>query len=326
MQHQRRLVLFLVAVALASPAAAFDCNKAATKPEKAICADPTARAADAAMAQAFAALLARQSPAAKPALLAAQTRWIRDRDNACADAPKLAVCLAEQSARRRSFLAGEPEAGPGAPGRLAPVFRYEKGGKSRAAISLQLLKYPAPTTPAERAFNAAVDRLVGPLDQPEKDDPGSDRYAHDRTMRLVYASPKLVSADLEGYDDQGGAHPTSFTGNINLEVEKGREAQFSDLLDARGAKAVFALCEKAVIAQKKDREGADAALAPEDLKGLAQSVAEATGKLENWSFGHYKATVNYDPYAVGAYAEGAFDCEIPYATLKAVAKPSFPLP
>jgi hypothetical protein len=32
------------------------------------------------------------------------------------------------------------------------------------------------------------------------------------------------------------------------------------------------------------------------------------------------------PYVVGGYAEGAFSCEIPYATLKALAKPGFPLP
>jgi uncharacterized protein YecT (DUF1311 family) len=326
MQHQRWLVLGVAVAALVSPAFGFDCKKAATPSEKAICADPAARAADAAMAQAFAALLALQSASAKPTVIAAQARWIRDRDNACADANKRGACLAEQSVRRRAFLAAEPEAGPGAPGRLEPFFRYDKGGKGRAAISLQLLKYPAPATPGERAFNAAVERLVGSLDQPEKDDPAPERYEHDRTMTLPYASPRLVSAHLEGYDDIGGAHPASFSGNVNLDVERGREAQFSDLLDARGAKAVFGLCEKAVIAQKKQREGADAPLAAEDLKQLAENVAAATGKLENWSFGPEKATIGYDAYAVGAYAEGAFDCEISYATLKALAKPGFPSP
>jgi uncharacterized protein YecT (DUF1311 family) len=325
MRLQRWLALGAALAAFAAPAFAFDCKKAATPAEKAICADPTARAADAAIAQAYADLLASHAESPKT-LAAAQARWIRDRDNACAEAKALGACLAEQSARRRAFLAGEPEAGPGAPGRIAPVFRYEKGGKGRAEIALQLLKYPAPATPGERAFNAAVDQLVGPLDQPEKDDPAPDRYAHDRTMSLAYASPRLVSAHLEGYDDTGGAHPNSFSGNINLDVEQGRVLQFADLLDARGARGVFALCEKAVVAEKKQREGADAALGPDDVKELAKTVAEATGKLEAWSFGPDKATVTYDPYAVGAYAEGAFDCEIPYATLKSLAKPGFPLP
>jgi hypothetical protein len=48
--------------------------------------------------------------------------------------------------------------------------------------------------------------------------------------------------------------------------------------------------------------------------------------LRAWSFAPDKATVTYDPYAVGAYAEGLYSCEIPYATLKPLAKPGFPLP
>ena len=312
--------------ACASPAAAFDCGKARTPSEKAICANPTARAADEAMGQAFAKLIADSNPSAKPNIVAAQARWLRDRDNACADAKAPGACLADESARRRAYLAGEAETGPGAPGRLAPVFRSEKGAKGKAEISLQLLKFPAPANPGERAFNAAVDRLVGELTEPEKDDPAADRYAYDRTMRLVFGSPALISAHLEGYNDTGGAHPTTFSGNVNIDVAKGAEMKFADLLDAKAAKAVFALCQKQVIAQKKEREGADAQLGPESLKDLAKSIAEATGNLEAWSFGAEKATISYDPYAVGAYAEGAFSCEIPYSTLKPLAKAGFPAP
>ena len=38
------------------------------------------------------------------------------------------------------------------------------------------------------------------------------------------------------------------------------------------------------------------------------------------------AVINYDPYAVGAYAEGAFSCSVPYATLRPLARSDFPLP
>ena len=61
-------------------------------------------------------------------------------------------------------------------------------------------------------------------------------------------------------------------------------------------------------------------------KTLADSVAEATGDLKAWSFGADAATVSYDPYAVGAYAEGAFSCSVPYATLRPLARSDFPLP
>lgn len=326
MRRRWRLAWGLSAALLAAPAFGFDCQKAATLSEKAICADPLARAADEAMAAAFVRLFDVETPVGKAALRAAQARWIRDRDQACDGAKARSTCLANQSAQRRAFLAGEPEAGPGATGRLAPVFRYQKGGKGRAAIDLQLLKYLAPATPGERAFNAAVDRLVGTLDEPQKDDPNPNYYAYERTMRLVFASPKFVSAQLAAFSDTGGAHPNAYSGNVNLDVARGREARLDDLLDAKGAKAVFALCLKQVVEEKKQRMGADAPLSPTELKQLEKDLADSTAKLETWSFGAREATVNYDAYAVGAYVEGAYDCVIPYAQLKPLAKPDFPLP
>ena len=316
------------AMLAAGPALAFDCAKATTKSEKAICADPVARAADAAMAQAFVDAIANVSPSDKAAAVAAQGRWIGERDNACAEekGAKLAACLAKESAARRAFLAAEPEAGPGAPGRLAPKFRIEKGSLTKADLDLQLLRFPAPETPAERAFDAAVDNGVGALDNPEKGDAPPTPYAYQRTMRLLYASPRLISAQLWGYDSSGGAHPNSFTVAINILVEEGRAAKFDDLLDAKAAQKVFAHCLKSVIAQKKEREGPDAPSDAQAMSDLAKQVAEATGRIEAWTFGAQAATVTYDPYAVGAYAEGAFDCDVPYAMLKPLAKPGFPLP
>ena len=318
----------MAALALTGSARAFDCGKAATRSEKAICADPAAREADDAMAKAFSAALSLMTPSDKAAALTAQVKWIGQRDNNCAmvEGRKFVACLAEESTSRRAFLAAEPEAGPGAPGRLAPTFRVETGGRTKAAINLQLLRFPAPATPAERAFDAAVDRSVGPLDNPAKDDPATTPFEYERSMRLAYASPRLISSQVSGTDSTGGAHPNSFTADINILVEAGREAKFDDLLDAHAAQSVFALCLKSVIAQKKQREGADAPLDADSLKDLAKRVAEATGRIEAWSFGARAATVTYDPYAIGAYAEGAFDCELPYATLKPLAKPGFPLP
>ena len=318
----------MAALALAAPARAFDCGRATTKSEKAICADPSARSADDAMAKAFSDAISPMSPSDKATALTAQIKWIDERDDRCSTArpAKFAACLAEQSVSRRTYLAAEPEAGPGAPGRLEPEFRMEKGGSTKAAINLQLLRYPAPATPAERAFDAAVDSRVGPLDDPDKEDTGASIFEHERSMRLAYASPRLISAQMSGYDSTGGAHPHSFTSHINILVEEGREATFSDLFDASGAERMFALCLKSVIAQKKQREGAEAPLDADALRELRKNVVEATGRIEAWSFGAQAATVTYDPYGVGAYAEGAFDCKAPYATLRPLANPRFPLP
>ena len=311
----------------AAPAHALDCQRASTAIEKAICADPAARDADADLGKTFDALRASLDPKAKPQLVAAQVAWLGLRDSNCADqkGAALGACLARETRARIAFLTGAPEAGPGAPGRLAPVFRMQKGGKGRTDVDVQLLKFVDPATPAERAFNAAVEKLTNDLENPGKDDPLADQWSYSWSMTLAYASPRLISAHAEGGSFMGGAHPNSYSANINVDVARGREATFADLVDKPSAQKIFALCLKQVREQKLAREGAadDDAGAP---KTLPESVAEATGDLKAWSFGADQATIAYDPYAVGAYAEGAFSCEAPYATLRSLAKPDFPLP
>jgi uncharacterized protein YecT (DUF1311 family) len=312
----------------AAPAHAFDCAKAASASEKAICADPAALAADADLGKAFEALRAAADPKTRAGLAAAEVAWLRRRDGDCSDqkGPALGACLASQSRVRFAFLTGAPQAGPGTPGRLAPVFRMQKGAKGRADIDIQRLNFVDPATPAQRAFNAAVDKLSDDVQEPEKDDPAADRYAFVLSMRLAYASPRLISAHAEGYSDTGGAHPNSFTANVNIDVAQGREAAFDALLDKPGAQKVFALCLKQVRDQKHEREGEDEQTDADSLKSLADNVAQSSADLKAWSFGAESATLTYDPYAVGAYAEGAFQCVIPYATLRPLAKPGFPLP
>ncbi len=318
--------LGLAALAV-SPAMAVDCQRASTSSEKAICADPTALAADTDLGKAFAALHAALDPKAKTQLGAAEVAWLALRDSNCADekGPALGACLARETRARIAFLAGAPEAGLGAAGRLAPVFRMQKGGKGRTDVDVQLLKFVDAATPAERAFNAAVDRLTNDLENPGKDDPLADQWSYAWSMRLAYASPQLISAHADGDSFMGGAHPNSYSVNINVDGARGRDATFADMLDKPAAAKIFALCLKQVRDEKSAREGSadDDSGAP---KTLAESVAEATGDLKAWSFGADAATISYDPYAVGTYAEGAFSCSVPYATLRPLAHSDFPLP
>ena len=322
------VVLSLPAFAFvaAAPASALDCARASTASEKAICADPAALKADADLGRAYEALLVAAPHAQKAGVAAAEARWIEARDSQCAEekGAALSSCLKRATERRRAFLSGAPEAGPGAPGRLIPVFRIEKGGAGKADIDLELLTFAAPANAGERAFDAAVAKLTEDIVEPEKDDPAADRYAYARTMRLVYASPRFVSAHVDAYEDTGGAHPNGFTANVNVDMRLGRELGFADLLDKPAAEKVVGLCTDQVRRQKIDR--GETAEDIGDLAGLRKSVGEATGNLKVWRFGADAATIDYDPYSVGAYAKGAFSCTLPYATLRKLAKPDFPLP
>jgi len=314
---------FGLATLVASPALALDCQRASTASEKAICADPGALGADSDLGKAFAAQHAALDAKAKAQLSAAEVAWLALRDSNCADdkGPALGACLSRETRARIAFLSGAPDAGPGAPGRLAPVFRMQKGGKGRTDVDVQLLKFIDAATPAERAFNDAVDQLTNDLENPGKDDPLADQWSYRWSMRLAYASPRLISAHADGDSFMGGAHPNSYSVNINIDVARGRAATFADMLDKPAAEKVFALCLKQVRDQKTAREGS-----VDDDSGAPKALAEATGDLKAWSFGADGATISYDPYAVGAYAEGAFSCSLPYATLRPLARADFPLP
>jgi uncharacterized protein YecT (DUF1311 family) len=322
------IFLLAFACALAGPAHALNCKSASTKAETAICGDPAALAADTDMTKAYSALHASIDAKQRTALLKAQVQWLSNRDGACFEKEKtaLASCLAEESNERRLFLSGGALAGPGYQGRLAPVFRIEPGGKGRTDVDIEVLKFLAPASAAERAFNAEVDKLSSDVIQPDKDDSQRDDYAYSWHMRLKYASPRLLSAHADGYSSTGGAHPNSYSHDINIDIGAGREAAFDSLLDPANAQKIFTLCFDQVIADRKSREGADGDLDAEGLKALRKDVATATGALNTWSFGADAADVSYDPYAVGSYVEGDFTCKIPYATLRPLAKSGFPLP
>jgi uncharacterized protein YecT (DUF1311 family) len=307
---------------------AFDCAKAKTLVEKAICADSSARAADEAMGAAFMALLASADAKQRTAITNGQIDWLQTRNSACEDSQgaEFAACLARESDHRRAFLEGRSEEGPGAANQLVPWFRYEKGGKGKAAVDLELLTFVEPKNAGERALNDQRAAILKEIEQPGKDDLGADHFAYDYHMRLIYGSPKLLSLQTESFVDSGGAHPNSAIVNFNLNAESGTVATFESAFDPKAAEKLFAICLDQVKAQKKARLGEDAPHSEEDLKELAKNIRSATEHMESWSFGATQARVIYNPYDVGAYVEGAYDCKIGYDQLRPLTKPGFPLP
>ena len=97
--HTPRLVAFAVAIASAqAPAAGFDCSKAMTRVEKAICADPALSKLDGALATTYRAALGKTIDA--DALRASQRSWLKQRRDACATD----ACLTEVYRARRAEL------------------------------------------------------------------------------------------------------------------------------------------------------------------------------------------------------------------------------
>ena len=325
MKHILGLAVLAASAVCAAPAAAFDCKLAKTASEKAICASPVALAADAAMSASFAALRDKLPAAEKAGLAASQSAWIKSRDNACADAKPPGKCLADASSTRQRFLEGSPDAGPGAPAAMVPVFRYIKGRKGVTGVSVDSLKFADDSLPGAKAFNAAVAKLHGSIDQPEADDERGDSYTFELLVTLAYASPRLVSAHGAGYVYSGGAHGGAVLSDVNVDMGTGRLLAFADLLDKAGAAKVIAFCTKAVEKEKLIRFD-NAPLSAEDKAQASGGVAAATPDLANWSFSAEKASVTYGQYVAGSYAEGVYNCDVPYTLLRPLAKKDFPLP
>lgn len=332
--HQLAALIGLAAALFPGAALAFDCAKARTTDEKAICASPEARAADEAMTKAFEALRASASPAQRASILEAQVRWIGNRGQACVDesgapfvGPKLSACLADASNARAKFLQAAPEAGPGASTPMAPFFTLVKGRKGRADVDFELVKFTSEPSGAERAFNVAVAKLSEEILQPDDGDPNADNYAFEDLMRVTYASPKLVSAMVNSYQNSGGAHPNSYIAHINVDLSAGKALSFADLADAKAEKAIDAKCTDEVRNQRKEKMAGEDGGGDDPFEAdMAKNVAQSTNDLGAWGFGADKATIDYSPYNVGSYAEGYYACELPYAFLRPLVKPGFPLP
>ncbi len=217
---------------LAAPAQSFDCRRASTPAERAICARPPLGVLDRAVADAYAAALAR--PGADAAgLRAAQTAWLRARDAECRTAPGgaggLAACLSAAMTARVAELAppaapaqtaqapAQPSAPP--PAQAAPPVppAIPSGTPPQAEAALDAAALPASTPgstllhvrtagrfslQARSASGASlqlVDMMSGPADpvgEPGVQDGRTDALLDAGTYKLRIASAPGATGDV----------------------------------------------------------------------------------------------------------------------------------
>jgi uncharacterized protein YecT (DUF1311 family) len=307
-------------------AAAINCNAASTRQEKAICADPAAKAADEQMAAAFVALRSSTSDPDRDALVTDQRQWIRTRDDLCSYAdsggrllagPALAACLRKESDRRRLFLSGTPADGPGLPNPIRPFFLKGKDGRVISG-----LRFAPPRSDGERLFNRAVyDRLnaVNVADGSEGD--ATDNFS----MTLNYASASLVSADVV-ISYPTSAHPVPSHEEINVNLAAGRMLAFDDVFRREALASLVVQCRpqmddfigEAAKADLGDNEMRDAI-----LKDREKLVRTSAGDLTRWSLGSHQMTLIVED---GANSRITSICSLDTARLRPLMQPGFSLP
>jgi uncharacterized protein len=317
-----------VALTGGGEARAFYCGKAATIVEKAICASTSLKAQDDEMSALYATVKAASTPDERKMLAVAQKQWILEREEACGGSrgEELTSCIEERVKERLRLLRVAPESGPGTGRPMIPVFAAQPGDSRNYQVAFNLARFAQPASAGEKIFNATIAQDLGkaPVGRHHRST-GDHVLESDNDLTINYASPKFISAAEAYWSDDGGAHGNGGTTNINVDLASGKILEISDLLTEGAAASLARQCREQIIEQKKEQadQPYDAAV---DSFLSDDVIAEHVATVNRWSFTETTATITFDAYAIGAYAEGTYECNFDMKALKAVALATAPLP
>lgn len=307
------LLLFLPA----SHAASFDCAKAGTAVERAVCADPGLSTQDEILAQAYATALGGLSAGAAAEVKSAQHAWLDYAAVVCTpkaepitgdyDDDGIACLNAIYIARMRALEASRMEEGF----RFYPIDRY------LAEYDADAEEYASSQTVADKhfatvkidrtddiavAFNAMIDDLRGSITDffvKGSDDiaSGDTTTDYEITTSVIGIEPHRIGLRTTGsWYGHGAAHPNYWVSYAHFLIDEKRALVASDIFDGEGwEKALSALVMKGLKAQLEDGL----------WDNLDKDVTEWSADPSRWDFSEDGLIVQFQPYEVTAYAAGA---------------------
>jgi uncharacterized protein YecT (DUF1311 family) len=322
------LMLMLLAIP-AAQAASFDCAKAATPFEEAICGDPTLSDTDEVLAVAYATAIGGLTDEATNVMRKAQREWIGYLADVCADDVlpdyeaieiERTSCLQSAYDSRIRDLESSRMLG-GLRFYLSDRFKAlrDETGDSWVKVGTKETSFPYidGTTEESRAFNAIVDDLAEDYD--DLFDPGvpsndeinnsSETSDNDASVTVDAVTSGRISLQLNEYSyGHGAAHGNySITYLHYLRAEQ-RPLEASDVFAGRAWKRKLA-----ALAFDQLKASFGDGLFIESADDIAESVADPT----HWDFSEEGLIVRFQPYEVTAYAAGAPTVTIPWMELDA---------
>jgi len=305
-------------------AKAFDCAKATTTTERAICADPALKAADDAMGAAYAALRHSFSGSEASMLQLAQKRWLKLRDDRCApeSGKDLTSCLLKFTSERRLLLEGAPESGPGAGARIVPVFIQQEGSAKQYDVDYTLLRFADAASAGQELFNRQLDEIgkKAPLGPHNEEVLEGMQLSAIASAALSYASPRVISSAINIWSFDGGAHGNGGLTNVNVDLTGGRLITFDTLFDAADKEPLVISCRQQIKEQKTEKMGGEEFKPADDPNYQEATIDEHIADLTRWSFTSEDAVVTFDAYAIGSYAEGSYTCTYAMGLLRSLAR------
>ena len=327
-----RFVLALAILLLglgAVQAASFDCGKAGTSFEKAICASPDASKADETLARAYATALGGLSKEAADSLKATQHDWLDYAARTCSDDAQpisgaynddQTQCLVSTIRSRITALEASRMLGGY---RFYPWGRYlvikdpdatADSFNKVATKHYQTVKIDGSDNVAT-AFNAMTETLR------QRDDAQMGEDAHLFTPDGKGLDAKDASADIDTsttvksvsdyritletgnyWYGHGAAHGNYFSTYDHFLVGEKRALVAGDIFAKDGWEATLG---QLVVDKTKEQLGEDYQGADNDVPGMAADPGR-------WDFSQEGLIVNFNPYDVAAYAMGSVAVTIPW--------------
>jgi|SRR6185312_1853258 len=328
-------MLFAPALPLttAAQAASFDCSKAMTSFEKAICASDELSNDDEILAQAYATALGGLSTDAANAIKAGQKAWLDYAGKACSDDAKPITgtytadqtqCLVSTFQTRITGLEASKMQGGY---RFYPIERFllEPDPDAEADAASKLGDKHFETVKIDRdddvakAFNAAIDKMwkdsqfspdgETPLFTKGTTDlaPGNPSTDVDYTTTVKAVAGNRITLETNIYwYGHGAAHGNYDISYDHFLVDKKRMLQASDLFKGDWKASLG----KMIVAKAKALLGDDYQGGDDD-----KTVADNATDPSRWDFSDDGLVVQFEPYEIAPYAAGAVTVTILWSDL-----------
>ena len=340
------IALLSIGIATAH-AASFNCAKATTPQEKAICASPELDAADNRMAAAYRKLLAAAPPGMKPEIRDGQRTWLREMAGKCKEgdpSAKLAGCLLDSLAARTKALQGMVlhAAGVTFVWRSISLSVPDSGGGSMSSddekkpgFATLNASWPQAIsgTPEWASWNNAIEaaaRRIASQDPTAPAEKWLPEWAADNdadiTTTIGFVGTKLITTSVNG-SWWRGAHPSESSIWLNWLIADKREMRPEDVFVTNSGWdiTIQQRCDQALHKQLDAQTGQDyqAYAAPGEMpKTLHKIVSDP----RNWKLDSKGLAIVFQDYAVAPRAAHPDPVIVPWADLKSMMKPDFAIP
>ena len=342
-------MVLLLMVCSAGQAASFDCTKAKTPQEKAICASPELSKAEEEMAAAYWAVLKSAPAEMVEAVREGQRQWLRSVAITCparswAKPGQLEDCLKDDYLGRTDVLQGSIAWKNG----IQFVWRSvtltapddddaAKEDRERGELSdhgTLNASWPQANSksPEWQAWNVAMENAARKMatNRPQPGGEWRQEWAVDQdidiTVAIRFVSKDLVTATLTNmFFGHGAAHPNTDSIQFNWLLKEQRELQREEVFrkgsnwDQMLQKRCDQYLHKAL---DTDGESYESFYPGQMTKILHEIVIDP----KNWQIDSSGITIVFQPYAVACYACTPSPVTISWKDLKPFLQPSFEIP